>query len=273
MHRVLSPKVVGTLNLHSATLQCPLSFFTMTSSAIALVATVTQASYCAANAFQDAFARYRTSQNLPVQSLAFGLILGAGVASERLDLQRSLNRNGLYGTHEVEFHKLLESSFLSQNSKLVHTHDPYASAHLLTGLEPSRILDLDKKSLGADFPWYNDVRFATIVQAMQDLSQEPVSASTNASIRDQVSSAPESKRKNLLVEAVVQRLAKLLFLVADEIDPKKSVSSYGMDSMIATELRNWIVKSFGVDMSFLEILNSDTRVEAIAEKILGGFKG
>ena len=268
MHRVLSPKVLGTLNLHSATLDCPLTFFTMTSSVISLIATVTQASYAAANAFQDAFARYRASQKLPAQALAFGLILDVGVASQREDLQRSLNRNGLYGTHEKELHKLLESAFLAQAGKPEYGQDPRAGAHLLTGLEPNKALELDKKGQGADFPWFNDVRFGSIVQAMQDLAQETSSSSGGASIKDQLAAAAESERPLIVTGALAERLAKLLFIDVDDIDASKSASSYGLDSMIATELRNWMVKSFGVDFSALEILNPDTKISGIAEKIL-----
>lgn len=76
---------------------------------------------------------------------------------------------------------------------------------------------------------------------------------------------------DVVVEAVVERLAKLLFLEADEIDASKAVSDYGMDSMIAAEMRNWLVKIFKVDVSFLELLSPDMKILGLAERALKGF--
>ena len=50
-HRVLAPKVTGTINLHEATKNLPLDFILMTSSLVGTVGTATQAAYAAANAF------------------------------------------------------------------------------------------------------------------------------------------------------------------------------------------------------------------------------
>ena len=69
MKNVLRPKVEGTVNLHEATLQHPLDFFTMTSSIVPYVGTATQASYSAANAFQD-FLRVSGSHTLSQHSLS-----------------------------------------------------------------------------------------------------------------------------------------------------------------------------------------------------------
>ncbi|ORY09578.1 KR domain-domain-containing protein [Clohesyomyces aquaticus] len=59
----LSAKVLGAFNLHDAaeSMQLNLDFFVMTSSFMAVVALPTTAAYCAANCFQDAFARFRRS--------------------------------------------------------------------------------------------------------------------------------------------------------------------------------------------------------------------
>lgn len=58
----------------------------------------------------------------------------------------------------------------------------------------------------------------------------------------------------------MNRLAKLLITPSGEIDPSRAVSDYGMDSMIAAELRNWFVKNFQTDVTFLELLNPQTKI-------------
>ncbi|KAJ8109439.1 hypothetical protein OPT61_g7460 [Boeremia exigua] len=157
LHRVLGPKVSGTMNLHEATLTQPLNFFTMTSSIVSVVGTATQASYSAANSFHDAFARFRLAQGLPA----------CGFASSCDDIQRSLLRNSVCGTSEPELVKLLDAAFTAL-PQLNDRFDALAGAHLLVGLEPSKIYEADKKGVGMDFAWSADPRFGRVVQAIQD---------------------------------------------------------------------------------------------------------
>lgn len=65
--------------------------------------------------------------------------------------------------------------------------------------------------------------------------------------------------------AILECLGKLLFTPSEEMDPSKAVSEYGMDSMIAAELRNWFVKSFGTDVTVLELLNPGTKISDLVE--------
>lgn len=58
--RVLGPKVRGTVALDAALAGNPLDFFVICSSLNSVFGVVGQVDYCAANAFQDAFARYRS---------------------------------------------------------------------------------------------------------------------------------------------------------------------------------------------------------------------
>jgi len=39
------------------------------------------------------------------------------------------------------------------------------------------------------------------------------------------------------------------------------VASYGIDSMIAAELRNWLMKMFRLDLSFLELVGKGRQVD------------
>ena len=60
---ILAPKIKGTLVLDSIFKNIPLDFFVLCSSLISVVGGGGQVDYCAANAFLDAYARRRNSQN------------------------------------------------------------------------------------------------------------------------------------------------------------------------------------------------------------------
>jgi NAD(P)-dependent dehydrogenase (short-subunit alcohol dehydrogenase family) len=58
------PKILGTWNLHAATLNCPLDFFVMHSSIASVFGSQGQCNYAAGNSFEDAFAYYRRQLGL-----------------------------------------------------------------------------------------------------------------------------------------------------------------------------------------------------------------
>ena len=55
-------------------------------------------------------------------------------------------------------------------------------------------------------------------------------------------------------EALMLRLSALLGIEEDRLDAHKPMHSYGIDSLTAIYLRNWITKVFGVEMPVFEIL-------------------
>ena len=73
---VLAPKVTGAWNLHKATLGDDLAFFVLASSRTALVGAPGQSDYTAANAYLNAFARYRRSLGLPGLSINWNTCCG-----------------------------------------------------------------------------------------------------------------------------------------------------------------------------------------------------
>ncbi len=79
--RVLAPKVAGAWNLHRATLESPLDFFVLFSSATALAGRAGLANYAAANAFLDALAHYRHALGLPALSINWSAWSGVGMAA------------------------------------------------------------------------------------------------------------------------------------------------------------------------------------------------
>lgn len=266
---VTDPKIAGTINLHEATLSQPLDFFNMTSSIVTMIGTATQGSYCAGNAFQDSFARHRLSLGLPAQSFALGMILEVGFVSQLPEVQKSLMRNGVYGTGQLEFLKLLEASFVKQTpDPKWSAMDSLASSHLLTGLEPVKLDQLYRKGLAAEFTWHTDARFGRLLQALEDLSHKNnYSKSSDGLATDVLASTSPVEFRQIVTKAILDRLAKLLFTPSDEMDPSRGVSEYGMDSMIAAELRNWFVKSFQTDVTFLELLNPQTKILDLVEKV------
>ena len=282
LHSVLAPKVQGTLNLHEATLHLPLSFFLMTGSVVTLTSMATQSSYAAANAFLDAFARFRRSRNLPSQTISLGVITDVGFLQNKPEVQRAFERNGLYGTSSTELVQLLEAAFLPQslNSESAdaggesRVGDKFSDAHLITGLEPQRLAHIQGSS-GSSYAWHSDARLSGLLLAISDQINgsgkgKIQKGSTSAlPVLDEMKAAQSREAMSQIVEeSLRERLAKLLFVpTPTDISCVRSLASYGVDSMIAAELRNWCVKVFDTDFSFQEIVGKELRVSDMVEKI------
>ncbi|HBE02352.1 MAG TPA: hypothetical protein DC049_07730, partial [Spirochaetia bacterium] len=79
--KVIRPKVNGTWNLHTATLDAKLDYFLMFSSISALYGGLGESNYAAANTFLDKFSFYRRSLGLPSVTLNWGVLGETGFVS------------------------------------------------------------------------------------------------------------------------------------------------------------------------------------------------
>jgi acyl transferase domain-containing protein/acyl carrier protein len=139
--RVLAPKVAGAWNLHRATLESPLDFFVLFSSAIALAGRAGLANYAAANAFLDALAHYRQALGLPAQTINWSAWSGVGMAAT-IDADIPMISPG-QGT------ALLEQAMLSEASQVVIL-PPEASHEKAHPGQPAAQLRSQLESLPAD---------------------------------------------------------------------------------------------------------------------------
>ncbi|KAK5997657.1 Prosolanapyrone synthase [Cladobotryum mycophilum] len=278
---VLAPKVTGTVNLHHATKNLPLDFFLMTSSIVGTVGTPSQGAYTAANAFQDAFARFRVSQSLPATALGLGLILEVGSVSASVGFQQMLRRNATYGVSETEFLQLLEGALCESHSSAEESSffhfDPSCAAQVVTGLEPTRFLSYLDSGRIDDLIWYNNTRFQSLAQAISDRAQVLASGSSSAtgegsSIATQLQNAPTPAEKLVIARlAITTRIAELLGVAADDVDSDKPVSRYGVDSLVAGELRNWLIKTFNLELTMLQLLSKSAKIEDLVRDAVGGI--
>ena len=256
----VQPRVKGTMNLHVALEHSPLDFFMMWSSWTAIFGTATQANYLASSAFMDAFARHRQRSGLPATSLSLNRIGNVGaVGRHRIDAQ-VLARNGFYGNNEDEFLEYCESAINPHIGTSVWKQDPLAKAHLLAGIEPEGLRMLDKTYPLRDMSWYHDQRFGNLVRAVAALS-----SADELTVEEADQQADEGK----LVDRIHKKVAQLLYTPMRNIDVTRALSDYGIDSMIAAELRNWIFGSFAKDVSLFSMLSQATTIEKLALDISG----
>ncbi|RKK69506.1 Lovastatin diketide synthase mokB [Fusarium oxysporum] len=269
--RSIQPKVLGSKNLHEETANLPLDFFLMTSSVSGILGTPAQGNYAAANSYMDALARLRRSQGKPACAVILPMVLGVGVVAENLDLENSLTRKGMYGIDEEALLDAFEVSILEQQRQ---QDDDASFDHLVVGLDPAELHRARKRADGdVDAFWAADQRFSILLDSMNQLDGANQGDGEAGSILSRVKAADSpAQAASLVRDHFIAKLARVLLLDVEEFSDEssgRSIASYGIDSMIGAELRNWIFKELGLDIAFQQLLSPSLTIPKFAELICG----
>ncbi|KAI2618197.1 polyketide synthase [Hypoxylon sp. NC1633] len=280
-HTGIDPKWQGTWNLHNALEghDSQLDFFLLTSSVSGTVGTATESNYCSANGFLDSFARWRRSQGKPAVSVGLGMISEVGYLHENPEIEALLLRKGIQPLNEEEFLQVVDLALASEA-----VHDP-KEAHLLTGLEPAAIRELSAR--GFDVTSHGvlvEARAAVLLASLQAEKEARESGSGNAGSQGAiVSAAPWFKdvptaltgafaseadadtMQAAILRLVKKRFSNLILMPFDQIDDRKPLPNFGVDSMIASEFRAWFWAVFRVDVPFLDIMSAQKSLTSLAE--------
>lgn len=235
---------MGTLNLKAA-FGDSLDFFIILASQAGIVGSHGQANYGSGSTFQDAFARQQSSFKYPVRSLDLGIVGSAGHTAEKsAALAHALRLGGVV----IELEKVLASVVYSISHPV--PEDP-AAAQIILGLKRA-----DPAQQSTDIvPLRPDAKFSHVWNSHS--SQEPVKIDDKeTNIQSELLKAKTASAAAEAIQvAVVGKLSRLLAMTKEEINPERSVESYGTDSLIAVELRNWIKKQLEADVHLFELMS------------------
>ncbi|KAI0204850.1 reducing type I polyketide synthase 10 [Astrocystis sublimbata] len=286
-HTAIDPKVQGTWYLHNALRASGrdgnLDFFLLTSSISGSVGTATESNYCAANHFLDLFARHRRSQGLPAVSIGLGMISEVGYLHDNPEIEALLKRKGIHAIDADELVQILDLALSSSSSaeagapaalpSIHHPTDGLASAHLLTGLEPTGLKELRRQGFDGNNPTLDDPRAALLAHALDGAGDVDRAAQEG---RYPVPVAKGLQDGLTLTEAVLDfvrhRFGNLVLIKYDAVDIAKPLSDYGMDSMLAAEFRTWFWSSMAVDIPLLMLMSKTCNLAGLAEMAVAALE-
>jgi acyl transferase domain-containing protein len=227
--RVMHPKLAGTWNLHLLSEQLPLQFFVLFSSAAALLGSVGQANYCAANAFLDAFADFRRRCGLPAVSIGWGGWAQVGMAAAQVPGRQNARNGGA----------LLEpAAALDVLQAVLANSPPYLA-----------VVDIDWRELSHQFAVG---RSPSLFEEFDAHRRAPTSA---VSLNEWLRSPPAGGESSAIIGYVQHCLGSVLGRDAAQIDPDVPLLELGLDSLIAIELRNRIETSGGPALPLVRFLD------------------
>lgn len=246
----VEPKVQGSWNLH-AVLPQGMDFFICLSSISGIIGTGGQANYAAGNTYMDALIRYRLMQGEKASTLDLGWMLSEGVVAENESLTTRIAGSGhLIPITQDEFHALLDyycNPMLDLRSADSHDAD---LCQAVTGLQVPAVM-LEK---GLPEPaWMQRRTFRHLRQIGLDASSTSLSgkAVDYAALLREAASLGDAAR--IVTDGLVQRLSRALSIPSEDIDTSKPLHVYGVDSLLAVELRNYFAKELSADVPVFDI--------------------
>ncbi|KAB8293815.1 hypothetical protein EYC80_009297 [Monilinia laxa] len=254
-HNALHAKINGTWNLHNISQEQKesLDFFTLLSSISGIVGNKGQANYSAGNTFLDAFAHYRQSLGLRANSVDLSLIEDVGWVAEQDGFDSRFDKRQWTPVTENTLRKILSYSILQQDEKL--PLNASSTTQLIAGIG---------FPLPQDSDLVHEGRFGYLLQNAGNGADKD----SDASHGDETIQAFHIMRKpgadkgalvKICVEVIAVQFTKVLRLET-EIETAKPLTSYGLDSLAAIELRNWIRIELGVKLTSFEITSASSLI-------------
>jgi hypothetical protein len=246
------PKVQGSWNLHEQ-LGSELEFFIMLSSLAGILGYASQSNYTAGGAYQDALASYRTSRGLPAVSIDLAVVKNIGYVAEHHAVNERLSRRGYQALSEEQVLGAIESSLLRSV--------PQIMVGINTGPGPQ--WDPNTRS-----PMALETRFAPLKykESRPDggISESAPQGEDLAAKLASASSLDEAA--TMITQELSKKLVAIFMLSPEDIQVSKSMSSFGVDSLVAVELRSMVALQAGAEISVFDIIQSPS-LQTLADTI------
>ncbi|PWY83393.1 KR-domain-containing protein, partial [Aspergillus heteromorphus CBS 117.55] len=246
-----SSKMTGSWNLHRA-LPEDLDFFVLLASLNGIFGSRAQANYAAGNTFKDALAHYRLARGQKAVSIDLGLMVAEGVVAESEFLLASMRRIGhLMEIAQEELIALIDY-YCNPNLPLLSVDD----AQVLVGIEmPCAVM-----AKGIDL--HHSIRrpiFSHLFRmGTPGSSGDP--NRTNAVDMDlpaTLKAAPsQDEAATLVSEWASAKVGQVLGLPASDIEPSKPIHTYGIDSLVAVDLKNWFEREIGASLTVFDLMGN-----------------
>ncbi|KAI1151541.1 hypothetical protein F4825DRAFT_354477 [Nemania diffusa] len=242
----INSKVQSSWNLHDM-LPGDLDFFVLLSSLAGICGTVAQSNYAGGCSAQDALARYRTAHGKKAVSFDVGWMRNIGIIAEKESYQR--NRQQAADMQQIDDTELLAllSFYCDPELPLLSV----AKSQILIGLltPADFLLQGQTPPQMHDRPFFGPFSYV-VGPAVSDTS---ASATENPGTLFRLAKETD-ERIQIVIRALATKLARAMSILPDDVEPSKPLSSYGVDSLMAVELRNYIGREFQATVAVFDIM-------------------
>jgi aryl carrier-like protein len=251
-------KLDSSMNVHK---HLPsVDFFIQLSSAIGIPGHPSQAHYAAGNTFQDALARHRTARGLPAVTLNLTAIEGVGWMAQQgdaeLDVVKRIAKVGLSSARIDTVMDLVEAAIRNPLRTSPDASQIIVGLSTYDAIPSGSVTQFDRR--------FGTLRLGTVRAHAQAAASDAASAQDSLTELKRAATGGNLTKADaltLVIDALADKTAAIFKSNAADIDPSRTLSSYGVDSLVAVELRNWLASSLKAKVSIFDILQSPSITE------------
>jgi NADPH:quinone reductase-like Zn-dependent oxidoreductase len=250
--QVMAPKLRGAWLLDGLTRVDPLDWFVLFSSAAGVLGSAGQANYAAANAALDLFAHERRARGLCAVSIGWGAWAEVGTAAA-------------LGLAERQAARGLQAFAPSEGFQALH-------GILASGVAQRAAMAMDWRRYAGSgpAPFLAEVLAATPAQAS---SADATVRAAAVDLRQHLADAPAGRRRSLVAGFVTGHALRILGLdPARPVDPQAPLGEFGLDSLLAVELRNSLAAGLSQTLPATLLFEYPT-LDALTDFLLGALRG
>ncbi|ETN44945.1 uncharacterized protein HMPREF1541_09820 [Cyphellophora europaea CBS 101466] len=258
-------KIQGTWNLH-AYLPADLDFFVCLSSVVSVIGNTGQANYAAGNSYMDALCHVRRLQGLNATSLNIGLVNDATHFTADFTVEDFLSLYAHLVPVQVADWEVNAAILAAMKGFTAPTSATATGAKVPAQVVVGIRGDLDREGSVTSL-WPKDRKFDHRAIAGQGAGGDG-----KVKLATLLAGAAGAVDAAEVVEGLLrENVASSMGSSADSVDADKPLHTFGIDSLKAVEVRNWLFREAKADVSVFDIL-SPVPLKKLAVMIVGKSK-
>ncbi len=109
--------------------------------------------------------------------------------------------------------------------------------------------------------WMSDSKFSLLRQAYRAARSEDVGGGGGkaATLTQQLGKARSfEEARSLVFDGLAGKIAEVLMRSVEDVSPTMPMASYGLDSLVAVEVRNWIARQLDIKVSMFDLISGNS---------------
>ncbi len=221
-----------------------------------------QSAYGATTTFLEAFSAYRASLGLAATTIDLGPVIEVGGLTRQSAAMRNQATDVMGG--EVSEREVLAVMDAAISGAVVGRDSHYCT---IVGLQST---GSSAQGFWAQTPMFSHMRVRKGVGGQKE--EDGGRVLERESIRRQLVGAGSlAEARTVIYDGLALKMSAVLMIEDEDLSPDRPLGSYGSDSLVAVEIRNWIRREMEATVILMDML-ADNTLSTLTESVLSKSK-